>query len=357
MAHILSFGQAIPAHAINQKSFAAEVAKASNLNATQTRWLERVYKQSAIAVRYSVLVDFSKPYDQWNFWNTSLPTTRERNELYKQHAPILSKKACQTALDEWGQDPKSITHIIYVSCTGIIAPGIQAYLQHALNLSPNVCQFGLNMMGCFGAFKGLEMAHAFSNQNAKNRVLVVCTELCTLHFQQSDSQELQIGNALFADGSAACIVGGAPQAQEKSLYRMASHKSLILPNSSEKMTWDVSDNGFIFGLKKEVPDLIQQHIKNFAKELLPEGYSYKECLWPAHPGGKSILQAIEQALDLTSAHMDSSWEILKQYGNMSSPSFLFVLHHLRQQKPHQKWAVGLGFGPGLCFEGIRLEVL
>lgn len=356
MAYIVSIAHKTPAFAISQKHLAAHVAKASNLDAADARRLEKLYDQSGITTRYSVLEDFSLDVSNWSFWNKGSPTTKQRNELYKLHAPILSEMACKEALDKWGQDPKGITHIIYVSCTGIIAPGIQAYLQNALNLAQNVCQFGLNMMGCFGAFKALQMAEAFCAQSADARVLVVCTELCSLHFQQKASFETQIGNALFSDGSASCIVAQKPKDAENPLFCMHRHKSMILPNTSEKMTWEVSDNGLIFGIKKEIPDLIQQHIAKFANDLLPDDVNFDECTWPVHPGGKGVLQAVQHGLKLTQAHMQASWNVLKNYGNTSSSSFLFVLNEQLKHKS-KKWAVGLGFGPGLCFEGMLLEIL
>ncbi len=357
MTHIVSLAHATPPHAIVQKELAQQIAQASNLTAAETKWLEKVYSNSAITTRYSVLEDFTKKANDWTFWNNAPPTTQARNELYKLHAPVLSKQSCALALEKWGQDPKSITHIIYISCTGIIAPGIQAYLQQALGLHPNICQFGVNMMGCFGGFKGLQMADAFCAQNPNNKVLVVCTELCSLHFQQTSSQETQIGNALFADASAACIVTHEPKGQEKSLFRIKKHSSLILANTTDKMSWEVSDTGLIFGLKKEVPDLIRQHVGNFAKSLLPQNCSAQDCLWPVHPGGKGILQSVEEALALTKEQTQASWEVLKNFGNTSSASFLLVLNELQKQKSDKKWAIGLGFGPGLCFEGIQLETM
>lgn len=351
MAYIIQLGTAAAEHPIAQKDFAADVAKASKLDSKQASWLKKLYDTSQIDTRYSVLEDFANN----EFWKRAPPTTAQRNALYKEHAPRLSKKACVKALQ--GIDPKTITHIIYVSCTGVYAPGIQAYLQETLGLKADVCQFGLNMMGCFGAFKGLQMADAFCSQNPQAIVLVVCTELCSLHFQQSDSYEQQVGNALFADASAACIVTSTI---EKG-YKMHRHKSHILANSSEKMTWDLTDTGLVLGLKKEVPDLLKEHIGIFTQSLLGES-RVDECDWPLHPGGKGILQAVETALNLDRASTQASWDVLRQYGNISSASYLFVLDELQKQKPKKqkqdkKWAVGLGFGPGLCFEGMLLEVI
>lgn len=342
MASIVRLASQAADHPIDQKSFASHIAKASKLDSSQTSWLHKLYQTSDIDRRYSCLEDFANN----PFWQNGSPTTAARNALYKEHAPILSQKACEKVLADW--DRASITHIIYVSCTGVIAPGIQTYLQKTLGLSPDVCQFGLNMMGCFGAFKALQMADAFCSQNQKTVVLIVCTELCSLHFQPTQSYEQQVGNALFADASAACIV-----ANERTGFRLHRHKSRILANSQDKMTWDLVDTGLVLGLKKEVPDLLKEHIGSFVDQLLPKGYDVNDYAWPIHPGGKGILQAVEDALGLTRQSTETSWAVLNQYGNVSSASFLFVLERLRTEK---QWAVGLGFGPGLSFEGLLLEV-
>jgi predicted naringenin-chalcone synthase len=344
MAFIASLAYETPPHKISQKGFAKKVAQASGLDTQQTAWLERVYQQSAIETRYSVLEEFCHDVDAWTFWKN--PSTKERNEQYKIHAPQLSLKACKKALDQWVKDPKSITHIIYVSCTGLLAPGVQAYLQAALGLDSQIKQYGITFMGCFGAFKALQVAHGFVSQDPNAVVLIVCTELCSLHFQQTTSHELQIGNALFADASAACIVVGTG-----GQYRLVRHASQIVPDTADKMSWDLSDNGFLFGLKKEVPDLIAQNVFAFVDTLK---INPQECVWPVHPGGKSIIQAVEKGLGLTSSQTNASWDVLRQYGNTSSCSFLIVLQHL---KAHEQWAVGLGFGPGLTFEGLLLEAM
>lgn len=355
MAHILSLGTHVPPHCLYQKDLAKKIAKASNLDAKETKWLERLYQNSAIKKRYSVLEEFCHDVSEWHFWKEGAASTLQRNELYKTEAPKLAYGAALQALAEWGQDPQLITHIIFISCTGVMAPGVQAILQQRLGLKNDVVQFGLNLMGCFGAFKGLDMAKAFASQNPKNRVLVVSCELCSLHFQQQQSQELQVGNAIFSDGAAACVVGDQPESQEKSLWKIVQTKSLMLPNTLEKMTWEVSDSGFILGLKEEVVDCILNNIAQFKALLLGDSIDPNDCHWPIHPGGKMILKACEAALKLTRNELHASWQVLEEYGNMSSATFLFVLDHLRTHSAKKRWAVGFGFGPGLIFEGILLQ--
>ena len=340
MSHIVTIATKTPPHKITQKSFATHVAKASKLDATQTAWLEKLYINSCIETRYSVLEDFFHPDRNWDCMSTEA-----RNELYKLYAPALCQDVAEKALEAWGKERKTITHIVFVSCTGIMVPGIQSHLIARLGLSPQTSQFSLTMMGCFGAFKALEFANALCSQSRDAKVLIVLCELCSLHFQPDASYEKQIGNALFADGAAACIVAHETPA----LFRIEKHASQQLENSLHHMSWDLSDQGLVFGLKKEVPEQIQQHISAFTKRLCDT-----DADLAIHPGGKGILQAVEEALNQKSS---VSWDILKRYGNTSSTAFLFVLEELAKQKSDNAKVVGLGFGPGLMFEGICLERL
>jgi prepilin-type processing-associated H-X9-DG protein len=210
-------------------------------------------------------------------------------------------------------------------------------------------------MGCFGAFKGLQVASAFAKENPQHRILLVCTELCSLHLQADQSHDTLLANALFADGSAAVVVGCELRPNEFSLYSIERQNSLALEDSLDKMTWDIGDHGFFMQLSSFVPPLIKRHIQTLVEPLLKDKVEISECDWPIHPGGNSIIHALERALDLNETQTKASWETLWKYGNMSSTTFLFVLDRLRQQKSDRKWAVGIGFGPGLSMEGILLQ--
>lgn len=353
-AAILSVATALPPYKNTQTSIAEKMAIISGLNPIETRWLKKLYSNSSIQYRHSVLENFIQEIKSWEIFDYRNPlTTGQRNAIYKKEAPQLAYKAAEKALNAWRGGRTSITHIIFISCTGVIAPGIQSYLQQALGLAPDINQTGLNMMGCFGAFKGLDLARAYAQQNAQHRVLVVCCELCTLHLQATHNPEHQVGNALFADGAAACIVG-IPQAHEPALYAIEQTASHCLAGTEDEMTWEVADTGFVMGLK-DIPSHVEKNIAAFAEKLLPAGVSIEECLWPVHPGGKQILCAVQKALSLNQNQLASSWHVLEQYGNMSSATFLFVLDHLRQQKKSLPIAIGVGFGPGLMLEGVLLR--
>ncbi len=335
---ILALASAVPPNAISQEEVALQMIAILGLKDAKAAQLKQLYANTAIQKRHSIITDFHQ--------FLKAPGMSKRNAIYKADAPKLSYESAQKALKNWGGDPGAITHLIFVTCTGVVAPGIEFHLVSQLGLNPSVQRFAINFMGCFGAFKGLAVASAFAKEDPKNRVLLVCTELCTLHFQTALDQENLTANALFADGSAAAIVG----CEEKPLWKIVKSHSLALENTTEKMSWEASDTGYLIRLSPQVPVLIGRTIKAFIQDIHadPSG-----CDWAIHPGGKSIIQAVEKALGLTSSQTRASWEVLAEYGNMSSATFLFLLE--KMVKTGSKPCIGVAFGPGLSMEGILLK--
>lgn len=355
---IFALGTAVPKHVYLQKEIAEQYIEILNIPLEKRSIIQRIYTNSAITKRHSVIDDFQKSREEWKFWGPDYPNTvpgmSQRNLLYKKEAPQLSLQAAKQALERWGGDRSCLTHLIFVSCTGTIAPGVEYYLMQELGLSPTINRLGINFMGCFGAFKGLSVARAFALENPQHRILLVCTELCSLHLQADQEEEIFIGNSIFSDGSAAAILGTDPTEAEIPIWNTVKMHSLGLNNCLDKMSWEASDRGFLMRLSHKVPVYLGRHIKEFVSQLFPADLPIEACDWAIHPGGKSILQAIEKALQLKSDQTTSSWEILDQYGNMSSATFLFVLDHLSRQK-RRPWAAGLAFGPGLSVEGLLLR--
>lgn len=356
---ILALSTAVPPHLFPQEMIKKKMISVLNLDDEKKAIVEKLYENSAIKTRYSVLPDFQGPPSDWHFWGhdypSSVPGMSKRNDIYKKEAPQLAHQAAEKAIKNWGGDPSEITHVISVSCTGVIAPGIEFKLMKSLPLKPSTSRLGINFMGCFGAFKGLHVAQSLAKEDKKHRILVVCTELCSLHLQADYSLEILTANSLFSDGAAAVIVGVEPRPHEKSLWEMVTCRSLGLDNSLDKMGWEASDQGFVMSLSPFVPALIGRHIQPFVESLLGPNLSIADCDCPVHPGGKSIVQAVEKALSLDKSQTQASWNTLANYGNMSSSTFLFVLDELYSQQNLRDWAIGLGFGPGLSMEGILLR--
>lgn len=358
-ATILSLATAIPPYHYLQSEAADKFAQILGIDEAKSNYIRQLYQNSAIHKRHSVLNDFNMERGEWSFWGPTFPQVipgmQKRNEVYKKEAPKLAYEASKKAIDRWGGDPHSLTHIISISCTGIIAPGIEFTLMPLLDLNLSINRLGINFMGCFGAFKGLSVAHAFAKENPQNRILVVCTELCSLHLQTNLDSETLIANSLFADGSSAVIIGANPQPFENPLWEIANSHTMGLENSLDKMSWEAGDQGFLMRLSHTVPVYLGRSIKAFTDRLIPSSLKTEECDWAIHPGGKSILQAIEKTMKLNPSQTEAAWKTLANYGNMSSATFLFVLEELSKQLNQQKWAVGLAFGPGLSMEGVLLK--
>ena len=357
---ILALSTLNPPNQMLQSDIGDRMIQMFSLEGERAETLRNIYANSAIHSRYSVIDDFFKGREEWTFWGKSyphsIPGMLQRNEFYKEKAPQLSHAASLIALRDWAGNPRDITHVISVSCTGVLAPGLEFRLIESLNLNRSVNRLGINFMGCFGAFKGLQVAAALAKEDTSHRILLVCTELCSLHLQANPSLDTMVANSLFSDGIAAAIIGCQVRSHESPLFSIAKQESLALDNTMDKMTWEAGDQGFFMHLSNYVAPLIKRHITSLTEPLLQGHTEIEACDWAIHPGGKSIVQAVERALNLTEQQTEASWKTLWNYGNMSSATFLFVLKQLIQEKKSTNpWVAGVGFGPGLSMEGILLQ--
>lgn len=276
------------------------------------------------------------------------PTTGQRMEHYRDLAPELAQRASLAALDHAGWSPSDVTHLITVSCTGFLAPGIDRELILSLGLPLTTERTHVGYMGCHGALNGLRVARGYAEADPAARVLLCAVELCSLHYHYSWNPQKMIANALFADGAAAvCLsAGGPPDA-----WRLEANGSCLVPDSADAMTWTVSDHGFEMTLARNVPGLIGRYLKPFVETWLgKQGVRLSDIRsWGVHPGGPKILAAVEEALGLNASALEPSYRVLAEQGNMSSPTLLFILDRLRQARAERP-CVMLGFGPGLAVE-------
>ncbi|MCB1113015.1 MAG: type III polyketide synthase [Chlamydiia bacterium] len=358
-AQILALETEVPPKFLTQEAYNSAMKRLLNLDEVHNNLLQRITSGSRIQKRHLVASDISEEGIHGTIFGietkASPPTTKQRNDIYKEAAPELAASVCHKTLEQWGGDCQAITHVISVSCTGMLAPGIEFLLIEKLGLSPQVERLGINFMGCFGAFKGLAIAKALALESPKHRVLVVCTELCSLHVQENLSSETLVANSLFADGAAAMVVGVGLREGEKPLLELYSQKSEALDDTRDLMTWEAGDHGYFMRLSPTIPFHIKRSVSSFAQSLIGPERTFNQCAWAAHPGGKAILEGIAQACRLEKEQLSASWEVLYNYGNMSSPTFLFVLKEVLKTRCQKKWVIGLGFGPGLSIEGLLLK--
>ncbi len=320
-----------------------------------------IYQKSAIETRYTCIPDYltTEP-EQFTFfpqnWQlTPPPTTAHRNQLYRQYALKLAQEAAKEALQQSDRNPDEITHLIVVSCTGFYAPGLDVQLIGQLGLSPHTDRTLIGFMGCYAAFNAFKTAHAICQSNINARVLVVCVELCTLHFQAENTLESVIINALFGDGAAAAVFSSQSALEAKGKLAYIEGRSLLTENSLDLMSWTIGDTGFLMSLSSKVPQAIVSHLPNYLNNLLKHHHLTTTDIttWAIHPGGRQIVDQIQSFLELSPEQLQDSYEILRQYGNMSSCTILFILKRLLQHTDQN--IIALAFGPGLTIEGCLFQ--
>jgi predicted naringenin-chalcone synthase len=354
VSKIISIGTAVPAYCHPQKDLLHFMQGVYALSETDSRKLSFLYRQSGIEQRYSVIPDYNRPIQDWKFYPQTeglepFPSLEQRMAVYNKQAPLLSISAARSCLGGLLHHSE-ITHLITVSCTGMTAPGLDLHVMEGMDLNKNIFRTSVNFMGCYAAIHALKLADALCKTDASAKVLIVCTELCTLHFQKEPTMDNIASSLLFGDGSAAALVTGDDHKGD-GLYIDGFYSEVITKGKSD-MAWELSSTGFLMTLSGYVPDLIEEDFKGVAERAL-----HKQNLnindishWCLHPGGKRILEAIGKSVALPSERMNESYEVLRQFGNMSSATILFVLKKMMQQKKSMPALFGAAFGPGLTVE-------
>lgn len=363
MSYITSIGAANPKNCIDQNAIAKFMAKAMQLSSDDERRLRALYRATGIEKRYSVLNDYGQTEGFEFYSNTKtlepFPSTRQRLDYFRKEAVGLSVEAVNDCLHDASISIGEITHLIVVSCTGMYAPGLDIDLVKSLKLNHSIKRTCINFMGCYAAFNAMKLGNSFCNEDEKAKVLIVCTELCSLHFQKENSEDNWLANALFADGSAAILVEERSESRVK-IELKSFHCDLALDAENE-MAWSVGDFGFEMRLSTYVPDAIRKGIRTLTENLLSKVSATMEdvSFFAIHPGGKRILEVIESELNLSKNDVRHSYEVLRKFGNMSSPTVLFVLKAIFDSVTEQnngKKILSFAFGPGLTLESMLLQI-
>lgn len=355
VAHINRISTAVPAHDVHGafEHFVAGLLKGRR----EEILFRRLAGRSGIERRFSSFQPVENPdgfvADTEGFYSPgSFPPTSRRMQRYAEVAPKLAADA----IEGLNTDLSAITHLVLASCTGFMAPGLDQVLVRNLGLDPGVERTVVGYMGCYAAVNSLRLAHHIVRSDPAARVLVVTIELCTLHFQDTDDVEKLLSMLLFGDGCAAALVTA-----EAHGVALDGFLSFALPESGELITWDIGDTGFEMHLSGHVPQRIQkamtdERARNATDGVLrgrqPEEYS----LFAVHAGGKAILDAVENGLDLAKDKLDWSRSVLKDFGNMSSSTLMFVLQRILSGAAPGN-GLGMAFGPGLACETFTFRKL
>lgn len=354
-SYITAIGTANPDFCFKQEKIAEFMIRNIPEHPAWRRKFMALYKASGIDTRYTVIPDFGTTPENYRFFPPTanlepFPDVRKRMILYEKEASVLGARAAVICLKKGHVYAEEITHLITVSCTGMYAPGMDIELVEQLNLNHSVNRTCINFMGCYAAFNAIKAADAFCKADPANKVLIVGVELCTLHYQKNTDWDYILSNALFGDGAAAVLVEGV-KGPTCSLS-LDLFKSFLVPQGKKDMAWHISNFGFEMSLSSYIPDLIRSGIKDFCAELsddLDAAIDY----YAIHPGGKGILEAVESSLNIEREKNRWAWGVLKDHGNMSSVTVLYVLQKLMESitdSRREGRILTMAFGPGLTVE-------
>ena len=289
----------------------------------------------------------------------ALNTFRARNDAWLRVAVALGETAVRRALDDASLAPGDVDHVFFVTVTGLATPSVDARLVNRLGLREDVKRTPIFGLGCVAGAAGIARVSDYLRAYPKETALLLSVELCSLTLQRDDvSIANVIASGLFGDGAAAVVMRGADVARTGG-PRVLATRSVFYPDSERIMGWDFVDSGFKVVLSAKVPELVTANIRGNVDAFLDaHGLDRSRIAhWVAHTGGPKVLQAFERALELPESALRRSWASLKEVGNLSSASVLFVLSELQcsgDARPGE-YGVLMAMGPGFCAELVLLQ--
>ena len=346
-AFINRIATAVPQHDVHQ----AFIDFATGLlpEGTTRNLFRRMARLSGIEHRYSFVQPVATDDGRWKdveqvYEPGSFPITARRMKFFESFAPQLARNTLDK-LSLTNDECRAVTHVIVTSCTGLYAPGLDFEVVNHLGLDPSVERTMIGFMGCYAGINALKSAHHIVRSEPEARVLVLNLELCSLHFQETTNLEQVLSFLVFADGCAASLVSAQPHG-----LAIDSFLALRIPDTSHLITWRIGELGFDMHLSGKVPGEIGAALKQLGAQVTRGADPLAIDLWAVHPGGRSILDAVEKALSLPADALASSRSVLAQFGNMSSATVMFVLHEIMQRAKSGQPGCAMSFGPGLTAE-------
>jgi predicted naringenin-chalcone synthase len=367
MSYILDISTEVPEYGSTKNDLIEFYSKTLESNDTNSfkKKLSLLSEKTKISTRYSCIPDFNGNKYELFIDGNYKPSVEKRMALYKEKVMPLAVKAINKLLLQTNIVSNDITHIITVSCTGLFSPGLEFLVSEHYGLQ-HTEKIAVNFLGCYAAIKALKHAHYIAQANPKACILIVSVELCTLHFYPSDSDEDIVSNLLFADGAAAVIVCGneSSHIKNKVVLNIDSIGSAYIPNTLDLMTWDISSTAFRMHLSKKIVNSIKENIQPVVTNFFKQN-AINTDYWAIHPGGIRIIEAVKESLNLSEGNVEDSIHILQQYGNMSSPTILFILHKIFNKikdtgpaiNGESKKIFSCAFGPGISIEMISLSAI
>ncbi len=349
-AHINAIATSVPAHACHD-AFIDFARGQVGPERRRRMAFDRMVARGGIAQRYSVLQSApsgGKSVDAEGFYTDGdFPSTGERMTRFERQAPELAAEAVGRLAGMEKLD--DVTHLVVTTCTGFSAPGIDFDILRRCGLPGSLERTMVGFMGCYAAVNALKLAHHIVRSEPEAKVLLVNIELCTLHLQQTDDLETLLSFYLFGDGCAASLVSAEPRG-----FAIDSFRAYLAPETNDHITWKVRDRGFDMTLSGRVPAAIEDTLRA-ERDRLTGSNSGATDLWAVHPGGRTVLDAVERALDLEPDALGVSRSVLRDFGNMSSATVMFVLQRMLETARKGERGCAMAFGPGLVAETMRFH--
>lgn len=309
--------------------------------------VKKIFEGAAVDKRYSIM-DPAEVFTATSF--------EDKNDIYSREVIILGEQVLEKALAKTSWDPQTIDYIITVSCTGIMIPSLDAYLINKMKLRQDIVRLPVTEMGCAAGISGIIYAKNFLKANPGKRAAVIAVESPTATFQLNDfSMPNIVSAAIFGDGAACCLLSsyeedGGPEIIDEEMYHFY--------DAEHMMGFKLTNTGLQMVLDIEVPDTIASHFEDIIHPFLKKnGLEIKDIDHMIfHPGGKKIVTTVESLFSGLGKNINATKEVLKEYGNMSSATVLYVLESIMNQKPQSgEKGLMLSFGPGFSAQRILLQ--
>ncbi|PKI52926.1 hypothetical protein CRG98_026757 [Punica granatum] len=366
-ATILALGKAFPNQLVMQEFLVDGYFKNTNCDDPELRQkLTRLCKTTTVKTRYVVMCEeILNKYPELAV--EGLPTVKQRLDICNNAVTKMAIEASRSCIEKWGRPVSDITHLVYVSSSEARLPGGDLYLARGLGLRPETRRVMLYFMGCSGGVAGLRVAKDIAENNPGSRVLLATSETTIIGFKppSADRPYDLVGVALFGDGAGAVIIGADPDSSiEQPLFELNSSSQHFLPDTEKTIDGRFTEEGISFKLARELPQIIEDNIEGFCKELMGitgnSGNDYNKVFWAVHPGGPAILNRLEKRLELLPYKLNASRRALMDYGNASSNTIVYVLEYMLEEglkmkgeeRLENEWGLILAFGPGITLEGI-----
>lgn len=351
MARISALGTSVPPHHLTQKMAVSAITQSLNLSSRRTAAVQALFDHSEVDTRYCALDPVALQKSR---------TLSETMRLYREHAEQLSLDAARTCLERAQVRSDQIDLVITCSCTGMLLPSLSLLIARDLGFRSNVRRMPITEAGCSGGAYALARAHDYVRAFPRSRVLVIAVELPSLTMQKGDqSNSNVVACALFGDGAAAALIEGeqVDSSRDGSYLEIVDTHTEVFPDSLGDLGFDLREGGLHIVLSRLVPQIVSQHAPHVIEGFLRKSGLAKEDLsfFVLHPGGKKVLDALSLSLDLRDDSTRISREILRDYGNQSSASVLFVLDKTVTENQAEGYGLLAAFGPGITMEVCLLH--